>query len=63
MVKQGGGPPVDATAAEQQRKHIYVRIRPGIDEDIWDWWQRQPEKDRSHILRSVIREHIRRTDS
>ncbi len=64
MVTQGGGPPEHQAVAEQHRRHIYVRIRPGIDEDIWEWWQRQPEKDRSHVLRSVIREHIRQqTDS
>lgn len=35
---------------------IHVRLRPKKDDDIIDWWSREP--DRSYLLRKIIREYL-----
>jgi len=61
MVQSPGTPANQADESQARKRHIYMRVRKGVDDDLWAWWQGIPEKDRSQTLRSVIREHIRST--
>lgn len=39
---------------------ISVRFRPGVDDDIKNWWNNEP--DRSYIIRRLIREYLAQGD-